>query len=118
MQLKKLAEYDKKCGSTDVIVAGDFNESVCYANIQHFINETGLHDVFQEINGVEPERREATHENGSKCTDYVLETEGMLRNVTGIEIIECSEIVESDHRVYLTDVYFQIILWKSSLKAI
>ena len=36
----------------------------------------------------------------------MLGTEGTLRNVTWIELIECSEIVESDHRGCLTDVDF------------
>ena len=52
--------------------------------MQYFINETGLYDTFQEINGVESETREATHQHGSTCTDYVLATEGMSRNITGI----------------------------------
>ena len=54
------------------------------------MNGTGLFDVFQEINGVEPEQRDATFEHGSKCVDYVLATEGALRCITGIELIECS----------------------------
>ena len=47
------------------------------------MNETGLNDVFQEINGAEPNKREATCEHRSKCTDCVLETERTLRNITG-----------------------------------
>ena len=57
---------------------------MCPVNMQYFINETGLYDTFQEINGVESETREATHQHGSTCTDYVLATEGMSRNITGI----------------------------------
>ena len=48
----------------------------------------------------------------------MLDTEGTLQNVTGIEQIGCSEIVESDHREHLTDAYFQSISWKFSLKEI
>ena len=43
-------------------------------------------------------KREATHEHESECTDHVLATEGRFRNAIGIEIIECIEIVESDHQ--------------------
>ena len=70
------------------------------------MNETGLFGVFQEINSFEPDKRETTHDNCSKLICHVLATEGMLRNVKGIEIIECSKIIESDHRGYLTDVDF------------
>ena len=68
------------------------------------MNETGLCDVFVEINGVEIENREATHQHVRKCIVYVLATEGTLRNATGIKLIESSEIVESDHRGCLTDI--------------
>ena len=45
---------------------------MCSSNIQDFVNETGVFDVFQEINGVELDQREATHECTSNCVDYVL----------------------------------------------
>ena len=47
-QLRELSEHVKTCGATDVMVTGDFNESVCSTNTQNFMNETGLFDVFQE----------------------------------------------------------------------
>ena len=37
-------------------MSGDFNESACSAKMQNFMNETGSFGVFQEINGVEPEK--------------------------------------------------------------
>ena len=52
------------------------------------MNETGLSDAFQEINGVEPYQKEATHECESNCTCYVMATEGILRNITGVEMKE------------------------------
>ena len=79
---------------------------VCSAKMQNFMTETGLFGMFQIINGVEPNQREATHEHIIKFTDHVLATEGMLRNTAGIETIDCSEKIESDHRGYLTHVCF------------
>ena len=70
------------------------------------MNESGLYDVFAETNGVQTENREATCQHGSKCIDYVLDAEGMLRKVTECELIECSEIVESDHKWCLTGIDF------------
>ena len=46
---------------------------------KNFINETGLFDVFQEINRVEPDQRGATCDNGSNCIDHEMATEGKLR---------------------------------------
>ena len=70
------------------------------------MNETGSNDVFAEINELEIENREATCQHVRKCIYYVLYIEGMLRKVTGIELVECSELVESDHRECLTTADF------------
>ena len=105
-QLKELAYYIRKCKAADVIVAGDFNDSTKSDNTKSFMNETGLHDVFAETNGVEEDKREATHQHGSECIDHVLATDRKLRNVKGRELVEYSEIVELDHRGCLTDVDF------------
>ena len=55
-QLKVLAEYVKRCAATDVIVAGDLNGRVSSENTNNFMNETGLCDLFQEMNGAETEK--------------------------------------------------------------
>ena len=36
----------------------------------------------------------------------MLATEGTLSNVKGCKLIECSEIVQSDHRKFLIDICF------------
>ena len=46
-QLKEREEHIKRCTATDVIDAGDFNESAISENITNFMNETGLCDVFE-----------------------------------------------------------------------
>ena len=101
-----------------MVITVAFNESACSANMQNFVTETGLFGVFQEISRVEPDKREARHKHCSKCIDNVLAIERMLRNTIGTEIVECSETIESDYRVHLTDVDFQIILQKILLRVI
>ena len=61
---------------------------------------------FREVNEVEEKNREDAYEYecGSKCVDFVLGTEGVMNIVDGIELIECNEKVDSDHRGYLIDV--------------
>ena len=70
------------------------------------MNETELHDVLAEINGVDVEIRKATYQHVSKCIDHMLATKGTLSIVNGCELTECSKIVESYHRGFLTDVDF------------
>ena len=87
-----------------VVVAGDFNKDANAKNIQEFVVEMGLYEVFGEVHEVDKNDRDGTFEYGTKCVDYVLVSEGMLNVVEGIELIECNEIVDSDHRGYLTDL--------------
>ena len=70
------------------------------------MTETGLFHVFQEINIVDPNWREAAHDYASKFTYYMLETEGIFRNKTGMWILEYSKMIESNYRGFLTDVDF------------
>ena len=52
-----MAEHIKKCAALDVVVAGDFNESITSENIMNFVIEKGLYDVFTETNGIDVEKR-------------------------------------------------------------
>ena len=45
------------------MITVDFNENVYSANMQNFMTEIGVFEVFQEINGVEPKQREAAREH-------------------------------------------------------
>ena len=94
VQLRELEEDLKMRRAMHVVTTGDFNESVYSTNMQNFMTETGLFDVFQEVNGVEMEQRDAAFEHGSKHADFSLTTEGILICVSKIELIDCNEIVE------------------------
>ena len=106
MKLRELSDCAKMCGATYVMMKGIFNEMVCSPNLQNFMNETGMFDVYQEINSSEPEQRVATFECRSVCFDHMLTTERVVRRMTGIKLIDCSEIFESDNRGYLNNVNF------------
>ena len=106
--LKELKQEIREMNATDVVVAGDFNEDVNAKNIQEFVVEMGLYEVFGEVHEVDENDRDGTFECGTKCIDYVLVSEGMLNVVEGIELIECNEIVDSDHRGYLTDLNLEM----------
>ena len=70
-------------------------------NIQEFVVEIALHEVFREVHEVNDNDRDGTFEHDKKCVDFVLVSEGILNVVEGIELIECNEIVVSNHRVHL-----------------
>ena len=66
--------------------------------------EMGLLDVFSEVHDVEKKNRDGTFENGSKCIDIVLASEGMLEIVEGKKLIEWNKIIDYDHRDFLKDI--------------
>ena len=66
--------------------------------------EMGMNEIFSEVNEVDENNIDGTFECGTKCIDFVLVSEGIINIVEGIELIECNEIVDSDHRGYLTDL--------------
>ena len=103
VQFWELVEHAKTRRATDIAAIGYFNQSIYSTNMQNFMNETVLFDIFQEVNGVEMEQREAALECGSKCADFGLEIERILRFIVGIGLTECSKIVESDHSRHSTD---------------
>jgi len=86
--LKELKQEIREMNATDVVVAGGFNEDVNAKNVQEFVVEMGLHEVFGEVHEVDKNHRDGTFEHGTKCIDYVLVSEVMLNIVKGIELIE------------------------------
>ena len=102
--LQELKQETKDMTETYVVVVGDFNEDVNAKNVQEFVVEMGLREVFREFHEVNDNDRDGTFECGTKCTDHVLVSEGMSNVVEGIELIEYNEIVDSEHHRCLTDL--------------
>ena len=53
-------------------MVGDFNEDVNAKNIQEFMVEMGLYEVFREVHEVNDNDKDGTFEYGTKCADNVL----------------------------------------------
>ena len=53
-----------------MIITWDFNESVCSVNMQNFMTEKIYFMCFSEINGVQPNQREAVHGNRIDIKKY------------------------------------------------
>ena len=70
--------------------------------------ETGSYEVFSELNDDDVNNEDGTFNCGSKCVDYALGSEGLLNIVKDVELIEYNEIVDYDHRGYLTDLNLEV----------
>ena len=70
-----------------MLVVEYMNEDINLKRIQEFMVEIGLYGGFDEVNEVEEKNREDAYEYecGSKCVDFVLRTEGIMKFVDRIE---------------------------------
>ena len=87
-----------------MVIAGDLNQSTYSTKIHNFVSDVGLFNFVQEFNNAGPEKIDAAFENGSKRACFTLAIDEKLRCIAGIELSDCSEIVELDHRGHSTDV--------------
>ena len=69
---KQLKNEIKDTQARYVLITGDFNEDVNTNNIQEFMVEMILHEVFIEIHEVDENNRDGTFAHQIKCIDRVL----------------------------------------------
>ena len=62
--LNDLEKETNEIKATDVIIVGDFNEDVNAKDVQEFMVEMGLQEVFREIHEVNEDDRDGTFEYG------------------------------------------------------
>ena len=105
--LNDLEKETNEIKATDVIIVGDFNEDVNAKDVQEFMVEMGLQEVFREIHEVNEDDRDGTFEYGKNVQITFQFSEGLLNVVEGTELIECNEVVDSDYLRCLTDVNFE-----------
>ena len=68
--------------------------------------------MYDLLNGLEPNERDNTFIEGSKCIDFVLVTSSVIKFIKGCELINYDQIIETDHQGYLFDInleqYFEM----------
>ena len=77
---------------TNVIVSGDFNEDAHSKKMQELAIKTGLFNMHEEVNGTIKDERDSAHEQGSKCIDFFIETEGTLDEKFMLSCVPTSRI--------------------------
>ena len=69
--------------------------------------EHGIQDIFSAIHNVNRTERDETYLHGSKCIDAIFGTDGVMRIVEGIKLVDFDDHVKADHRGCVVDFDFE-----------
>lgn len=89
---------------TDVLIAGDMNQSIGSIEVQKFFERIGVVDVHQLHNNIELKQLDHTESRGSKPIDTIAISRGLKEFVEGCMLQECNDIILTDHRSYIIDL--------------
>ena len=90
--------------SKDIIVAGDFNQSLYSKVIKNFLIYNRLFEIHNLLNGDNLKNWDNTYVIGSKCIDFVPTSSGIINEIEGYKLINYNQIIQSNHRGYLFDI--------------
>ena len=106
--LKDLSQFIiNQKNDREVIIIGDFNESIKASRIEGFLTENGLFDVYRWYNGADEETRESMYEYGRKCIDVFTTIAGVMQFIDGCKVVNFFEVISIDYRRYIVDVNLQ-----------
>ena len=89
---------------TDVILARDLNQNIATSAVQNFFNKIGIRDIHQTYHQLQFNQMDNTEERGLKPIDTIAASYGISEYVEGSKLIECNDIIFTDHRSYIIDI--------------
>jgi len=88
----------------NILVAGNFNQSLYLREIENFLISNGLFELHDLLNKYNSNNRDNTYIIETKYIDFVAATSGLINNIEGCELINYNQIIQSNHRGYLIDL--------------
>ena len=104
VELSKEINRVKEEGIEGIIIAGDINQDINHHQIQKFMRENRLYEIYQEITNNESSDRDNTYKNGRNQIDAVFGTEQIVRVTRGSKIVDFDEIIITDHRGFMFNI--------------
>ena len=68
------------------------------------MNENGLSNIHKHVNEIKDNTLDYIFKYGTKCIDIVLCSYGLLKYISGCQIVECDEVILNDHRGYVVNL--------------
>ena len=91
----------------DVIITGDFNQSIASNEIQRFYKEIRVYDAYSYFNNILINELDKTYINRSTPIDSIAVISGLLEYVEGCKLLSYNVIVFLDYCAYIVDINFQ-----------
>ena len=106
--LNKIQVYIKASNTiNDIIIAGDYNQSIALNKIKHFYNNIGIKDIYQSYNNILIEELDKTYISRLIPIDSIAATLGILEYIEGCILLNHNNIVLSNHRAHIGDINFK-----------
>jgi len=122
--LHQIKEYVSKNNVNDIIIGGDFNQSITTKEIEKFYNDISVKDIHSTINFIDMNELDNTNVNSRHPIDSIAASAGIMQYIEGCKLLNNNDILYSDHRSYIIDVnleeYFndQFSSWNDSQQVI
>ena len=102
--LKDLIQFIQSNSSKDIIIAGNFNQSLYSKDIEDFLICNEFFKLYNLLNSNDLNQRDNTYIFRSKCIDFIAALRGVINHIEGCKLINYNQIIQSDHREYLFDI--------------
>jgi len=93
--------------TSEIIIAGDFNESVDSEEIQQFLIRNRLMEVHTVLNGDYHRKKDSTYKKGKNMINFVAASTTIIEYIDGSLITNYNKILIIDHRRFIIDVQLE-----------
>jgi len=106
--LNQIKQYlNENTSINDVIIVGDYNQSIVSKEIEKFHKEIGVIDIHHKHNNIPKDKLDKTYINRSILINAIVATNRILEYIEGYKLLGYNEIVCSDYRVYIVDIVLE-----------
>ena len=91
--LKDLINFMDQNKTKDIIVAGDFNQSLYSKDIESFLINNGLFEIHDLLNSNKTSRRDNIYIIGFKCIDFMVAISGVINFIEDYKLINYNQII-------------------------
>jgi len=93
--------------TSEIIIVGDFNESVDSEGIQQFLIRNGLIKVYTVLNRDYHRKKDSAYKKGKNMINFAAASTTMIEYIDGSLITDYNEILITDHRGFIIDVQLE-----------
>ena len=109
---QEIKKHTKEENIANAIIARDYNQGISENAARQFYTKIGASDEHSKINNIPIMQLDKTCKNGSRTIDSITVSSRVMSHIEGSQLVDHSEIVESDHGEHAIDAameeYFKV----------